>query len=267
MNTTKNLIQNFCLVVLITSGFLLLLQGFNLIYFFPTPLLQKVFFAAIVITLITLLDQNLIKISELLEALGLTKNQIKEYVVFPLLVALKTFVIYITIIIPTEYLLTEKYLILKYIRGDQKTYIFLTIFLLAFLADYFSQKANRVGQRYWQVILALFIALLCVNRAYTGYYNELQKQPRIYSVNSNWSIIGMPIAIDGKNFGPIWQRGAVKVNDFEFIIKEWDKEKIIAVQPAPKKYFTGELVVSNHFGNESNKVGFKIRNPNELTNN
>jgi len=267
MNTTKNFIQNFCLVVLITSGFLLLLQGFNLIYFFSTPLLQKVFFASVVITLIILLDQNLIKISEFLKNIGLNKNQIEEYIVFPLLITLKTFVIYITIIIPTEYLLTEKYLILKYIRGDQKTYIFLIIFLLTFLTDYFSQKVNRVGQRYWQMILALFIALLGVNRTYTGYYNELQKQPRIYSINSNWSIIGMPITIEGKNFGPIWQRGTVKVNDFEFIIKEWDEEKIIAVQPAPKKYFLGELFVSNHFGNESNKMRFKIRDPNELRNN
>jgi len=267
MNTPKNLIQNFCLVVLITAGFLLLLQGLNLIYFFPTPLLQKAFFASIIITLIILLDQSLIKITELLENFGLNKNQIKEHIIFPILNALETFIIYIIIIISAEYLLTEKYLILKYIHGNQKTYIFLAIFLLTFLANYFFQKVNRAGKKYWQPILALFIALLCANHIYIGYYNNLQKQPRIYSVSPTWSIIGTPITIDGKNFGPIWKKGTVKVNSFEFAIKEWDEEKIIAIQPAPKKYFIGEMVVSNHFGNQSNKVEFKIRDPNELRNN
>jgi len=187
-----------------------------------------------------------------------------EKLVLPLIVSIQTIILYLFIIIPAEYLLTEKYLIFKYIEPHTKTCIFLSIFLIVFFLNFLSKKLAKISKKYWPVLLASLIALLFVNRSYTSFYNKLQEQPKIYSLSSDWSIVGMEIEIDGKNFGSIWEKGRVMVGTLEFQTQEWSNEKIVAVQPVPDKYFQGEIYVENHFGNESNKLPFKIRDPGEL---
>jgi len=191
------------------------------------------------------------------------KSALKK-LVLPIIISAQTIVWYLLIIIPAEYLLTEKYLILKYIKPHTKTYIFLSIFLIVFLLNFLSKRLAKISKKCWPVLLAFLIALLFANKSYTSFYNELQKQPKIYSLSSDWSIVGMEIEIDGKNFGPIWKKGRIMVNDFELQTQEWSEEKIVAVQPVPDKYFQGEIYVENHFGNKSNKLPFKIRDPGEL---
>jgi len=184
--------------------------------------------------------------------------------VLPIIVSAQTIALYLLIIIPAEYLLTEKYLIFKHIKPHTKTYIFLLIFLIVFLLNFLSKRLAKISKKCWPILLAFLIALLFVNKSYTSFYNELQKQPKIYSLSSDWSIVGMRIEIDGKNFGPIWRGGRVIVDDFELQTQEWSEEKIVAVQPVPDKYFQGEICIENHFGNKSNKLPFKIRDPGEL---
>ncbi|MBP8591209.1 hypothetical protein KBI33_01920 [Candidatus Shapirobacteria bacterium] len=199
----------------------------------------------------------------------------KKFLLPALLIASQTIILYLLLVIPAEYLLTEKFLILKYISSLQKTFLFLAVFLIFFLVNYFSRRAQKAGAKFWPVFLAALFVVLLVNRAYTDFYQRLQEEPKIYRVFSSWattgepkeidwSIVGMEIIIDGKNFGSAWQPGKVLVDDFEFQIKEWGEEKIIAVQPHPSRFFSGSLYVQKDNGRESNRLPFTIRDPGEL---
>jgi len=193
-------------------------------------------------------------------------RSVLKKLVLPIIVSAQTIILYLLIIIPAEYLLTEKYLIFKHIKPHTKTYILLSIFLLVFLLNFLFKKLAKISKKYWPVLLAALVALLFTNRAYTSFYNDLQKQPKIYSLSSDWSIVAMRIEIDGKNFGPAWQKGQVFVDDFKLRTEteNWSEERIIAVQPVPNKYFQGEIYVENHFENTSNKLSFRVRDPGEL---
>ncbi len=180
------------------------------------------------------------------------------------IVIAQTIIFYLLIIIPTEYFLTEKHLLLKYIHPHQKTLIFLVLFLILFLLNYLSSKTKRIGEKLWPVLAVALIMALFVNRAYTGFYNRRQENPKIYSLSSDWSIVGMEIEIEGKNFGPVWQMGKVVVDDFPMQVKDWTEEKIVVIQPHPPRFFTGELCVEKGNGRISNCLPFTIKNPGEL---
>jgi hypothetical protein len=157
-----------------------------------------------------------------------------------------------------------KYSLLKFIYPHQKTIVFLAVFLAVFLLNYFSSKIKKMGTRFWPTLAVALLASLFANRAYTNFYNHLQESPKIYSLSSDWSIVGMEIEIDGKNFGSAWQVGKVKVNNFEFQIKDWTEEKIVVAQPHPPRFFSGELYVEKYNGKTSNHLPFIIRDPGEL---
>jgi hypothetical protein len=213
---------------------------------------------------ILFLEQGLPVINQGLIKLGLAQNTIKEYLVWPALVALESLIVYLLIIIPAEYLLTEKWLILTKITADQKAYLLLAVFLLIFLLNYFFQKVNRLGRRGWQIIVIIFICLLWGNKNYLRYYRRLQEFPKIYNISSDWSIVGKQITITGKNFGPVWQKGKVTVDDFEMLIIDWSEEEIVAEQPHPPEYFWGQMMVKNWRGNKSNGVAFTVLDPGKL---
>ncbi|MDD3532158.1 MAG: IPT/TIG domain-containing protein [Candidatus Shapirobacteria bacterium] len=189
---------------------------------------------------------------------------LKKTIIFPLVVIAQTIIFYLLVIIPAEYFLTEKYLILKYIYPQQKTRVFLTIFLIIFLLNYFFFKIKKMGEKFWPVLAAALTVALFVNRAYTGFYHRLQENPKIYSLSSDWSIVGMEVEIDGKNFGSTWQAGKVAVDNFEFQIKDWTEEKIVVAQPHPPQFFSGELCVEKGNGRVSNCLPFTIKSPGEL---
>ncbi len=189
---------------------------------------------------------------------------VKKYLIRFLPVICQTIVLYLLIIIPAEYLLTEKYSLLKFIYPRQKTLFFLTVFLLVFLLNYFLLRVKKAGERFWPVLVAALIASLFVNRAYLDFCHRLQETPKIYSLSSDWSIVGMEVEVDGKNFGPAWRMGKVVVDDFEMQIKDWTEEKIIVVQPHPPQFFSGELCVEKYNGRTSNCLPFTIKDPGEL---
>jgi len=190
----------------------------------------------------------------------------KKTALSSLFIALEAIFFYLLLIIPGEYLLTEKFLVFKYIRPATKTYILLGVFLLTFVIHQKWKKAFSWERRFWPAIAVLFVAALFANRAYSSFYQGLQRYPKIYSLSSDWSIVGMEIVIDGKNFGPAWKKGEVLVDDFPFLVKEWSEEKIVAVQPVPpmSHYFKGKMYVIKENGEKSNKVPFNVRDPGEL---
>jgi hypothetical protein len=266
MNQAKNFVRTLAWLVLVSAIGLYLMQAIGLVNLMPTKTIIAALAVSAVAFSILFLEQNLSVINQWLIKVGLAQNTIKEYLVWPALVALESLIVYLLIIIPAEYLLTEKWLILTRIRADQKTYLLLVVFLLIFLANYFFQKIGQLGRRGWQVIILVLICLLWGNKNYTKYYNRLQEFPKIYSLSSDWSIVGKQITITGKNFGPVWRQGKVLVDNFEMQIIDWSEEAIIADQPHPPKYFLGQMVVKNWRGNTSNGIDFEVRDPGSLNN-
>jgi len=266
MNQAKNFIKTLVWLVLVSAIGLYLMQAAGLVNLMPIKTVITALAVSTVVFSIFLLEQGLPVINRGLIKAGLAQNTIEEYLVWPALVALESLIVYLLIIIPTEYLLTERWLILTRITADQKTYLLLAVFLLIFLANYFFRGVVRLGRRGWQVIILVFICLLWGNKNYLQYYNRLQEFPRIYSLSSDWSIVGKQITITGKNFGPVWQKGKVAVDDFEMQIVDWSEEEIIAEQPHPPEYFSGQMTVKNWRGNTSNGVAFEVRDPGELNN-
>lgn len=266
MNQIKNFVKTLAWLVLVSAIGLYLMQAAGLVNLMPTKTVITALAVSTVVFSIFLLEQGLPVINRGLIKLGLTEDAIIKYLVWPALVALESLIVYLLIIIPAEYLLTEKWLILTRITTDQKTYLLLAVFLLVFLANYFFQKVGRLGRRGWQVIVLIFILLLWGNKNYLKYYNRLQEFPKIYNISSDWSIVGKQITITGKNFGPVWQKGKVTVDDFEMLILDWSEEEIVAEQPHPPEYFSGQMTVKNWRGNTSNGVAFEVRNPGELNN-
>ena len=264
MNQAKNFLKTLAWLVLVSAIGLYLMQSASLVKLMPTKTIFATLAVSAVAFSILFLEQGLPAINQRLIKAGLAQNTIKEYLVWPALVVLETLIVYLLIIIPTEYLLTEKWLILTRITADQKTYLLLAVFLLTFLANYFFQRVARLSRRGWQVIVLVLIFLFWGNKNYTKYYNRLQEFPRIYSLSSDWSIVGKQIIIEGKNFGPIWRQGKVTVDDFEMLILDWSEEAIVAEQPHTPEYFLGQMTVKNWRGNKSNGVAFKVRDPGKL---
>lgn len=184
-----------------------------------------------------------------------------------IVVCLETIVLFLIIIIPTEYLLTEKYLICTYVDSRTKTIIFLAILIILYLLNYFWKSFADIGKHLFLPLCLFTLAAIIGNRYYLQYYSYLQQFPRIYSISSNWAIQGMPITITGKNFGPTWNPGTVKIGNLDFVqIEYWSDEKIIVTTPVPNKFSDTYLFVVNFAGQESNKVDFEIRNPDKLLN-
>ncbi|MGI6278814.1 MAG: hypothetical protein ACOYJ8_03355 [Patescibacteria group bacterium] len=266
MKKVNNFLQSLSWLLLITASLLLGLQWLNFISLISNSGLLAIITITALASGLFFIEENMDKIADWLNNLGLNQKAIKEYLVSPILVALETIIIYLITIIPAEYLLSEKWLVIRRITDNQKTYYFLAIFLIIFLLNHFFKKAARAGERGWQIIILAFIAALWGNQQYQDYYGQIQNQPRIYSVSDNWTIVAKPITIEGKNFCPAWQAGEVKVNDFSFNVLEWSEEKIVAEQPVSPDYFTGQLYVENCHGKKSNSIVFEILDPGELDN-
>jgi hypothetical protein len=188
----------------------------------------------------------------------------KRNILFPLVVFLETFILYLLAIIPAEYLLTEKFLIFPTISIQIRAGLFVVIFFVIFIFNYFNRAILEKSLKILPVLVILFIASLFFNRVYTNFYNSLQTQPKIFAISSRWAIQEMPITISGKNFGPVWARGEVYVDDVPMIIENWSEEEIVAKLPVPPRHFRGRLFVIGANGEKSNSYPFEIKNPDFL---
>jgi hypothetical protein len=183
-----------------------------------------------------------------------------------IIVSLETITVFLLVIIPAEYLLMEKFLVYKFIDGRVKSRLFILIFLSLFVLNYFLKKFRKFGQKYLKILVLACLLSIIGNKFYSNYYGRLQQYPKIYSVSSNWSIQGMPIIIEGKNFGEAWEKGKVKVGDIVFEIQSWSSQKIVATQPVPDHFFQGTLKVIKNNNDESQEIPFEIRDPSTLDN-
>jgi hypothetical protein len=195
--------------------------------------------------------------------------RIKELIIkysLSIIVSLETIIVFLLVIIPAEYLLTEKFLVYKFIDGRVKSRLFVLIFLALFISNYFLKNFRKFGQKYLKILAVAFLVSIMGNKFYSNYYGRLQQYPKIYSISSNWSIQGMPVTIEGKNFGEAWERGNVKAGDIVFEIQSWSPQKIIVVQPVPERFFKGTLTVIKENNYQSQEIPFEIRDPSNLNN-
>jgi hypothetical protein len=196
----------------------------------------------------------------------MSKDQLTIKNLRPILVtACQSIFLYLAIIIPTEYLLTEQWLILKKIEPQSKTLALLLVSAVLFSFKFWVNKgANKVSHKKLLIWIVVLLVGLGGNYLYRQHYRYLQQFPRIYSLSTDWSIQGMKIKIEGKNFGSPSEPGQVMVNDFKLLNHKWSNQEVIVEQPVPERYFQGDLVLKNADGKASQAVEFEIRDPAEL---
>lgn len=173
---------------------------------------------------------------------------------------LQTIILYILVIVPTEYLLTEHFLLYKQINNQTKTIVLLIIFFLVFIINYFYVKKFK----YWLPIVIVFVLSLVGFYKYQQFYSALQQIPRIYSLSSDWSIQGKEIVIDGKNFGSVHPDSKVLGDGVEFQIRSWQSDEIVIIGPMTNDYGEHQLYIKLYNGRESEKIPFQFRDPGKL---
>jgi hypothetical protein len=183
-------------------------------------------------------------------------------IILPLLTACQTVIVYLAIIIPLEYGLTEKFLLIPSISPNIKTVIFILTLLIVFSVNFFNNGFYKTGKKLWFVWPVLFILMIIFNHTYTSYYQRIIQEPRIYSLSSNWGIQMKTIEIHGRNFsGEDNKQGEVKLEDYNLDVKEWTPEYIEVQIPMMPEFIDGYLYVITAGGEETNKVPFSVRDP------
>lgn len=172
--------------------------------------------------------------------------------------------LYFVLYLPIEYYFTEIQLSFSKIPPLINTGVLCLFLSIANLFDF----KNIIKSKGKTILLILFIFISFI---YYGYYLQTKVKheyvPKIISVYPTRFIQGQLIEIDGLNFGPIYDKGKVIINETEFIAKEWDDKKIIIEAPVPDKFGTFYLYVKTKDGKVSNQIPIEILNPNYLRGN
>lgn len=174
---------------------------------------------------------------------------------------LEAVIFYILVVVPTEYFLTEHFLVFPFLSSDIKTFIFFAILIIIFVINYFAEPPRKFS---WLFIIIVFVLAGFSGfgyKKYLNYYGELQTYPKVYEISQNWGIQAVLVNIEGKNFGPTWQPGRVFVDNIEFKIKFWSPFLVVAEQPVPSKFLKGKLYLQNFENKRSNPVDFEIKDP------
>jgi hypothetical protein len=185
--------------------------------------------------------------------------------VFAILVVIETLIAGLAIVVAAEYLLTEVFYVIRYLRTPVKTEIFLITLVIIFALNYFWPKFKRLGKEIIPLLVVVIIAMLFGYKKYQNYYNDLQREPKIYSISSNWSIQAKRIIIEGKNFGWAHQYSKVIADDEKFLVDSWTPERIVVSGPLTGNFGQHELQVILFNGQKSRKIPFKFRDPAELS--
>lgn len=190
----------------------------------------------------------------------------RKNLVLPLVVTLQSIVLYTLFSSVLEYALTEKLLLVRHLSSWIKLLILLIFFLIIFISTFLYNEYKQIVLTKKFLIGSTIVALasLIYFNFYSSYYQKLQTYPKIFHVSQNWSTQGTKIKITGKNFGPPYKEGQVKVGSLNLLVKKWDRDKIIVEQPVTGDFFEGKLVVINSYNRHSNSINFTIKDPDKL---
>lgn len=171
--------------------------------------------------------------------------------------------LYFLLYLPLEYYLTEIQFSVSKVPPIINTGI---LFLFLLIANLFNFK-NIIKERRKTIITVLFILISFI---YYGYYLQIKTKheydPKIINVFPTRFIQGEIIEIDGTNFGPIYDKGKVIINEKEFIAKDWSDNKIIIESSVPDKYGRFNLYIKTSKGKISNSVPIEMYDPAYLNN-
>jgi hypothetical protein len=185
--------------------------------------------------------------------------------VFDILVVIETLIAGLAIVVAAEYLLTEVFYAIRYLRTPVKTEIFLITLVIIFALNYFWPKFKRLGKEIIPLLIVVLVGMLFGYKKYQNYYDELQREPKIYSISSNWSIQAKRIIIEGKNFGWAHEYSKVIAADEKFLVDSWTPERIVVSGPLTGNFGQHELQVILFNGQKSRTIPFKFRDPAELS--
>lgn len=186
-------------------------------------------------------------------------NNIWQYV-FTALIGLS---LYFILFLPLEYYLTEIQFSVSKVPPIINTGI---LFLFLLITNLFNFK-NILNGKGKIIISTLLISFSFI---YYGYYHQIKLSreylPKINKISPSRFIQGEIIEIDGTNFGPIYDKGKVIINEKEFIVKDWSDNKIILESSVPDKYGRFNLYIKTSKGKVSNSVPIEMYDPAYLNN-
>lgn len=183
----------------------------------------------------------------------------------PIIVILETIFTWVLITIPLEFLLTEKFRLIKNLKTTSKTEIFLLTLVVFFSLNYFWPAFKKFGRKILPVLGVLTVLSLFGYKKFCAYYDTLQRQPKIYSVSSDWSIQAKRIVIEGRGFGWLHDQSYVICGSEEFLIDSWEPNRIVAAAPLTGNFGKHDLQVVLHDGKKTRKIPFKFIDPIELS--
>lgn len=184
-------------------------------------------------------------------------NNIWQYI-FSALLGLS---LYFLLFLSLEYYLTEIQISVSRVHPLIHTGV---LFLFLLIANLFNLK--KIINRKEKTIIAILFFL--TSFVYYGYYLQIKRSreylPKIIHVHPVRFIQGEIIEINGSNFGPIFDKGKVFVNETEFITQDWSNNKIIIEAPVPDKFGHFYLYVKTNNGKVSNYIPVETYNPDDL---
>lgn len=184
--------------------------------------------------------------------------------VLSIVIILETLILSLILITSAEYLLTEVFFVIRYLSASTKTGVFLITLIILFAFNYFWPRFRRLGKKALPVLAVFVVGLLFGYKKYRTYYDRLQRQPKIYSISSDWSIQAKRIVIEGRAFGWAHQNSKVIADNEEFLIDSWEPYQIVAVGPLTGNFGEHQLQVILHDGKKTRKIPFEFRDPAEL---
>jgi len=169
--------------------------------------------------------------------------------------------LYFLLFLPVEFLLTEVLFIVPRINPWINTGLLLFFLLTANLFDW-----GKIINKRRKLIVLLIIVV--ISFSFYGVYRRaklnLEYLPKIYQVKPVWIIQGQLVEIKGVNFGPVWKKGKVVVDGMDFLVKDWNENKIIAEAPVPSKEGHFLLFIETKEGRVSNTLTLEIKDTDYL---
>ncbi len=188
----------------------------------------------------------------------------KNSLLMPFSITMQTIIVYVAVMMPLEYLLTEPLLIIPEISEFYKKIFLFSLFSSIFILNFFIDRISGFFSSSIFALITIFFISLAVFKIYNIHYKQLQQIPHIFDISQDWSIQGTLVKIEGKNFGYEYQPGQVMVNNTEMIIRQWSDQEIIFQQPVLDEFFDGNLMVKSFNGNLSKPIEFQIKDPDDL---
>lgn len=171
--------------------------------------------------------------------------------------------IFILIYAPIEFLVTEHWFLIP--RIPPLIVGLSLLFLVLFLNLINWNKAVQKSKLFYLFLVVLVFLSAFVYRKCRREKLAREYLPKIYSFTMpRWGIQANIIDIRGKNFFPPYQKGKAFLGNDELLIEKWTDELITVKQQVPSSFGKTTLYLVREDGVESNKIDFKIRDPDEL---